>query len=45
MISRRQWDWVSIDKRIPPQQQQLAASMLKTLELLYIDGTIRLTLP
>jgi hypothetical protein len=29
----------------PPQQQQLAASMLKTLELLYIDGTIRLTLP
>jgi flavin-dependent dehydrogenase len=29
----------------PQQQQQLAASMLKTLELLYIDGTIRLTLP
>jgi len=29
----------------PQQQQQLAVSVLKTLELLYIDGTIHLTFP
>ena len=29
----------------PQQQRQLAVSMLKTLELLYIDGTIQLTFP